>query len=177
MGKLFKNKINIETGQVYSIGSKREVGNHIDKGGYRTCNIKDCYGNQYWRTYQVIYAEANKLPKHLWPIDENGRRYEPDHIIPVREGGTDAASNLRLLSHKDNNNNESTLKRRVEVSNKKSILQYDFDGKFIREWDSMQDAAKELGLLSGRICDCCKGNRNKHGGFQWRYKPLNNDQQ
>ena len=172
---LFKNKINIETGQVFSIGGKREVGNRIDENGYRKCNIKDCFGNQYWRTYQVIYAEANQLPKHLWPVDENGRRYEPDHIIPVREGGTDAASNLRLISHKDNSNNESTLKRRIEVSNKVSVLQYDLEGNFIRKWDSMRDAARELGLLSARICDCCKGNRNKHGGFQWRYSE--NEQQ
>lgn len=107
MKKLFKFVIDTDKGVVYNKdgtikGSKTEK-------GYYTCRIKDCYGNIYHTIHQVIYAEGAQFPKHLWPIDEKGKRYEVDHIFPVKNGGTDSFSNLRLVSKHDNHNNELTL--------------------------------------------------------------------
>lgn len=50
---------------------------------------------------------------------------------------------------------------------KKKIAQYDLDGTFIKTWDSILDAERELNIsnitaaLSGRYHIC--------GGYQWRY--------
>ena len=108
MSKLFKNYvIDIEKGIVYNIDGSIKGSRSRD---YYTCKMIDCFGNEYFNIHQVIYAEANQLPKHLWPLDEKGRMYQVDHIIPVKNGGTDAAINLRLLSIKDNHNNHETLK-------------------------------------------------------------------
>ena len=50
------------------------------------------------------------------------------------------------------------------------ILQFTKDGRFIKEWPSMQEAGRQLGIAHQSICQCCKG-RHKHvGGFVWRYK-------
>lgn len=49
------------------------------------------------------------------------------------------------------------------------VVQISIDGEEIRIWDCMSDITAELGVSSAHICDCCKGKRNKAGGFRWAY--------
>ena len=51
------------------------------------------------------------------------------------------------------------------------IRQYDLDGKFIKEWNSIANAETELGI--NNIGACCKKRRRKAGGFMWRYSSEN----
>lgn len=48
------------------------------------------------------------------------------------------------------------------------ILQFSKDGTFIREWPSMRDAGRQLGIAN--ICSCLKGRYESAGGFVWKYK-------
>jgi len=50
------------------------------------------------------------------------------------------------------------------------VLQYDKDGNFIREWNSIVEASKNLNLFQQNISTCCRGKSNICGGFIWRYK-------
>ena len=52
----------------------------------------------------------------------------------------------------------------------KPILQFTLDGVFIRFWLSATQASKELNISQAHISDCCKGKRNKCGGYCWKYK-------
>lgn len=105
MSKLFPNHIiNLKKGIVFSKRKKKFITNE-DVGGYHCCYIKDIYGNMYFKTHQVIIAEGLQLPKHLWPLDDNGYRYIVDHITPVKNGGTDAFENLHLIPKPDNPRN------------------------------------------------------------------------
>lgn len=54
----------------------------------------------------------------------------------------------------------------------KITLQYDLEGNFIREWKSMRDAARTLGIVSGNISNAIYGrNRMKsYKGFIWKFK-------
>lgn len=49
----------------------------------------------------------------------------------------------------------------------KKVNQYDLEGNFIKTWDSISLAKKELGI--NHISDCCNGKRNKAGDYIWRY--------
>lgn len=51
----------------------------------------------------------------------------------------------------------------------KKILQFTKSGEFLREWPSMNEAERELGIASSSICDCCNDNRKSAGGFIWEY--------
>lgn len=51
----------------------------------------------------------------------------------------------------------------------KAVNQYDLNGKLIRRWDCIMDIERELGILNVSICNCCKGKRNKAGGYIWKY--------
>lgn len=52
----------------------------------------------------------------------------------------------------------------------KSVIQFDKNNKFIKEWDSMYKAGKELKINTGNICLACNGKLKAAGGFIWKYK-------
>lgn len=109
MSTLFPNHIiDLENGVIYS-KRKHTYTTNTDKKGYVSCCIKDVYGNYYYKVHQVIITEGLQLPKHLWPIDENGVRYIVDHIIPVKNGGTNSFSNLHLIPKPDNSRNPISI--------------------------------------------------------------------
>lgn len=49
------------------------------------------------------------------------------------------------------------------------VVQLSLDGEEIKIWDCMADITNELRINQAHICYCCKGKRNKAGGFAWRY--------
>ena len=48
------------------------------------------------------------------------------------------------------------------------ILQFKKDGTFVKEWLSMNEAGRQLGIHA--IWHCLKGRIKSAGGFVWRYK-------
>lgn len=97
--------------------------------------------------------------------------YEIDHIIPVRNGGTNKLSNLRLVTHEENMNNEITTNENCAKGHWKVVYQYDLDNNLIKIWDSALDAA-ENGFYYQNIARCCRGERKTHKGYKWSYEPL-----
>ena len=61
-------------------------------------------------------------------------------------------------------------KYRTYRINPKLVEQYDFEGNFIKVYESVRQAAKENGLCSPQIADVCS-HRHGHtaGGFRWKY--------
>lgn len=51
----------------------------------------------------------------------------------------------------------------------KKIVQYDMRGNFIKVWDSIADAERELKIARGNIAKCCKGKWKTIAGYIWRY--------
>lgn len=75
---------------------------HVDKNGYRTAALN--YDGIKTREY------VHRLVAEAWiPNPEN--KTEIDHIIPIREGGTDDVDNLRWVTHKENYENTRTKKQ------------------------------------------------------------------
>lgn len=53
--------------------------------------------------------------------------------------------------------------------NIRPVIQMDKNGKIIKEWSSIKEAGKSLGLCSANICNVCNGKRHSCGGFSWTY--------
>lgn len=53
--------------------------------------------------------------------------------------------------------------------NKRKVYQYTKDGNLIREWNSIIEAANELGLNSPNIIACCNNRQKTCGGYGWSY--------
>lgn len=62
----------------------------------------------------------------------------------------------------------AAIRGKVIEEKRKPILQYDIDGKFLKEWACITDAQKELSIV--HISECCMNKRNHAGGYLWKYK-------
>lgn len=52
----------------------------------------------------------------------------------------------------------------------RGLVQLTKDGKFVKHYEKMTLAYKELGVKdNGAISQCCKGNRNSFYGYKWMY--------
>lgn len=71
--------------------------------------------------------------------------------------------------------NKKGKKRTPEAIEKSSkghmiaIAQYNYGGKFLKKWESVVTAERELGVTRGTINGCVRGKYKSIHGFQWRY--------
>lgn len=76
-------------------------------------------------------------------------------------------------SHKGiKHSDESIMKMReaqVKAQTVRKIAQYNTKGEFVKVWDCISDAGRELGIDVSSIAKCCKGQYLKSGEFIWKY--------
>ena len=53
---------------------------------------------------------------------------------------------------------------------KKTVIQMDLKGKLLAEYNSVTEASKKSGVSKTCISRCCRGERDKSGGYIWKYK-------
>ena len=138
------------------------------KHGYISINL---YKNGKSRRQTVHRLVA----KHFIPNLQNKRCV--NHIDSNRKNNR--VDNLEWCTDKENmqhsmkygySKNLLDRLQKIREKRKKKINQYDLDGNFIKQWNSLTEAAKMLGKKKcGAISNCCK-NRNKTAyGYKWQY--------
>jgi len=60
--------------------------------------------------------------------------------------------------------------KKAAEQQKKSILQYDLNGNFIKEWDSIKEAATKTNSNASTISKVCRNIFKKTNKFIWKYK-------
>lgn len=70
--------------------------------------------------------------------------------------------NLQILTWKENND-----KGRKERSIK--VNQYDINGNYIKTFNSIVEASKEVNIYKSNISSCCKGKIKTCAGYKWKY--------
>lgn len=58
---------------------------------------------------------------------------------------------------------------RSHPEKQRPVDQFDCDGYFVRSYESIEEAAKELGLSTDVVGNAARGVSKSGGGFQWRY--------
>ena len=80
--------------------------------------------------------------------------------------------NIRLVSYRDNR--EAYSKQKIAgvayKQDTKPIYQYDMTGTFIKEFYSITEAVRELGVISNAVSKVCQGRLNQHHGWIFKYK-------
>ncbi len=61
-------------------------------------------------------------------------------------------------------------KYNANVKKRKKVLQYDKDGIFIMEWNSLEDISNHYSLNKISLMSAIYGHARMHNGFAWRYK-------
>lgn len=67
------------------------------------------------------------------------------------------------------NNNYGTARFRSSVKLSTPIIQLTKDGKKIREFYGMHEAARKTGIYVQNIHKCCVGTYKTAGGYKWKY--------
>lgn len=131
---------------------KRNTKGYLQVALYKNVETKWCYLHRL--VAQSFLSNPNNLPQiNHKNEDKNDNRVE----------------NLEWCSSKYNSNYGTRIQRFVEKKSK-SVLQFDKEGNFIREWSSIIAVKNELGIDQSAITQCCKNKRKSAGKFVWRYK-------
>lgn len=93
------------------------------------------------------------------------------------------SNNYPVINHIDGNKQNNRIENlewctykynieeayRLGLSKTKKINQYDLKGNYIKTWNSIINASKTLKIDTSAITKCCRGKRNKAGGYKWKY--------
>ena len=83
-----------------------------------------------------------------------------------------SVDNLRWVSSYENMTNRDY--DGVRKANGKQIVQLDMNGKFIAEYNSIEEAGKKFGC-SAHIRKCAKHKTEMAYGYKWEYKEKGGD--
>ena len=114
-----------------------------------------------------LYTKEGIFIKQYFSMTEAGRTTGIDHnsINRVLDDCTQSAGGYLWTSLPVNN--IRYIKRMPSTS--KCILQFDKDGNFIKEWPSISEAARSLGLVVGNIIRNIKSNKPARK-YKFKYK-------
>lgn len=156
-------------GNVYSIIKHRLSSLILNKTlGYLFVNL---HGKNY-RVHRLVALTFIPNPENKPYID---------HINTIKTDNR--VENLRWCTPMENTHNPISFIKMVEAIKKanigkfgikngkhKKVYQYNKDGTFIKEWDSISDAARFYNTYRSNIVCNCKGKTRHSVGFLWSYE-------
>lgn len=160
-------------GQVKSMRSFKGTKEKILKGsknqqGYKTINmIKN--GKVYTKTLHRLLAQTFIPNPNNYPcinhIDGN--------IL------NNSLDNLEWCTYSYNNKEAYRIglkkgawcnKINKEHPMSKKVIQYDLNNNFLKIWESVSEATRQLRISVSSISQCCNGINKSAGGYKWRYE-------
>lgn len=129
---------------------KRKAPTHKDKW-FRHCNKKG--------KLPIISLLEDDIAYDKWEEKENYYISKYKHLTNIKPGGVGIVVD-RSKSSIDNSNS----------CRKKAIVQLNLDGSFVKEYDCIRDAERELGLIrSSRIGVVCNSKADSAYGYRWAF--------
>lgn len=159
-GKQHNHKIHRLVAQAYipnpdnlpQINHKNE-----DKTDNRVENLEWC-DNYYNIHYGTALERARKTRK------ERGYYWVKDAIAKRKENNPNNEMWFRIAEIKKRNGTNRQEKLMI------GVVQLDLNGNFIKEYESMVDAANAVGCERSNIRACCKGRQKTAKNYKWKYK-------
>jgi hypothetical protein len=84
------------------------------------------------------------------------------HLANIRKLSTSKEVRARAKANTDY--------KAIAEKHKKPIYQFTMDGKFIKKYNSVKEAAEILGIQSSNITNAAKGRYKHYKKFIWKYK-------
>lgn len=114
---------------------------------------------------------------------QKGRKLSKEHIENLRIGRTGCKMPTRTKEHQDKLNaarigvaRKPETKQKLSLANigkissrRKPVMQFSLDGIFIKKYDYVLQAAKELNMSHSNIVNCASGKSKFSNGFIWKY--------
>ena len=131
------------------------IGNKMPNGYWKIALIDDDGVTHHFRRCRLIWMAVN---------GEILESYEINHLDETPSN--DSIFNLSCISHTDNIN-YGTRNERSAQKHSKQVAAYQ-NGILIMTFPSTAEAGRN-GFSQGVVAACCRGERQSHKGYQWRY--------
>mgnify|MGYP001625076177 CR=1 FL=1 len=155
-----KEYSNYEVNQLGEIRHKKRqkiLKPRSNNGGYQYVNFKINGKNTNFAVHRIV---ANAfIPNPNGYTEVNHKDYNKKN---------NCVDNLEWVSSSQNKQH-SYLKQENKKSRGKAVNQYTKEGIFLKTFDSVSDAAKELGCCIAAISNCCLGRTKTSQGFRWSF--------
>lgn len=130
---------------------------YTDKDGYLLVGL---WKNNKHKTYKVHRLVAETF----LPNPDNLPQVNHKDENPLNNN----VNNLEWCNSKYNCNFGTRIER-ISKRRSKTVLQYDLEGNFIKEWQSTRECGRN-GYDQGNVAACCRGELKKYKDFIWKYK-------
>ena len=119
--------------------------------------------NYTYEEFKNKYLKNNKFLKlyNNWVKNNYLSDYKPsfDRIDNKKDYSFD---NLQIITWKENNDKgRNERHKRVDM--------YDIDNNYIKTFNSIIEASKEVNIYKSNISACCKGKLKTSAGYIWKY--------
>lgn len=122
-----------------------------------------------WSLSQDIFIELYKIWQDSdYSKDITPSCYKIDSDTPYTLNNIGFATYKEVLK-KINDDIKSGVNYNANKKLSKPVIQYTKDGKFLKEFHSMQEAERQTGIPNGAICNVCQGKRKTAHGYKWAY--------
>ena len=159
----FPNYLIYADGRVFSLKNSKFMTQRKDKDGYLQIHIfnENPRFDQWVRVSRLVakaFIQNYSSDKQVHHIDGNIEN--------------NCVANLLCVSNQEH----GELEHDKRGWNKKPVLQYSVNGKYIARYCSSTDAGAETGICSVDISECARGvpNRKTAGGYIWKYESEDN---
>ena len=162
-----------EDGRIWSYKTNRFLKPETTKCGYQQVALSDNEGKiKMYLVHRVVYEAVTGEP-----IPEG---MQINHRNEIKTANM--ITNLELMTPKQNSNygtrnermsnnkNRSKAISKANTNNTKLSKQVGAfkNGELVMKFASTMEA-KRQGFHQGNVAACCRGERNTHKGFEWRY--------
>ena len=150
------------------IGCSKNPKRRVNQQGYKEFIILETYTD-------IKIASERELElqeEYGYKVDYNtySKSVQGYSIEKVKNAGTIGAKKRWAENREKELEKCSKGGKVVAEKYSKTIIQYDLDNNFIKEWKGVKQTAKLFNIKPPNLTSCLTGRQNTCGGFIWKYK-------
>lgn len=169
--KILKSNNNYEISNFGNVRNKRgKTIKQQNKNGYMQVGLRNGKTKKWYAVHRLVAIEflnIKNFKKMPYENDTSIKKLTINHKDENKLNNN--VENLEWCTY-SYNINYGNRNKKVAKKRSKSIIQYDLNNNFIKEWESIREIERKLGIWHSRISKCCRNITNNVDGYVWKYK-------